>query len=133
SALAQEDVEAQVVVVDDGSAAETAGRLPGGTDQRALRRRHQLPRGASGGDPRLLVLRHDRPRGVSAARNLVLSRVTATWVAFLDDDDVWAPRHLATMLDAAGAPELDAARVGLVYSGHLVVDGEREVIGTSPA
>lgn len=115
SALAQEDVDAQVVVVDDGSADETAGELEAVSD------------------PRLLVLRHDRPRGVSAARNLGLSRVTATWVAFLDDDDVWAPRHLATMLDAAGAPELDAARVGLVYSGHLVVDGEREVIGTSPA
>src|SRR4029453_19265909 len=67
SALAQEDVEAQVVVVDDGSADETAGELQAVSD------------------PRLLVLRHDRPRGVSAARNLGLSRVTATWVAFLDD------------------------------------------------
>jgi hypothetical protein len=115
SALAQEDVDAQVVVVDDGSVDETAGELDAVSD------------------PRLLVLRHDRPRGVSAARNLGLSRVMATWVAFLDDDDVWAPRHLATMLDAARASEIDATRVGLVYSGHLVVDGEREVIGISPA
>jgi glycosyltransferase involved in cell wall biosynthesis len=115
SALAQEDVDAQFVVVDDGSVDETASELEAVSD------------------PRLVVLRHDRPRGVSAARNLGLSRVTATWITFLDDDDVWAPRHLATMLDAARAPELDAARVGLVYSGHLVVNGDREVIGTSPA
>jgi hypothetical protein len=115
SALAQEDVDAQVVVVDDGSVDETAGELEAVSD------------------PRLLVLHHDRPRGVSAARNLGLSRVTATWVAFLDDDDVWAPRYLASMLDAARVPELDAERVGLVYSGHLVVDGEREVILISPA
>jgi glycosyltransferase involved in cell wall biosynthesis len=115
SALAQEDVDAQFVVVDDGSVDETASELEAVSD------------------PRLVVLRHDRPRGVSAARNLGLSRVTATWITFLDDDDVWAPRHLATMLDAARAPELDAAQVGLVYSGHLVVNGDREVIGTSPA
>jgi glycosyltransferase involved in cell wall biosynthesis len=112
-ALAQEDVDAQVVVVDDGSVDETAGALEAVSD------------------PRLLVLRHDRPRGVSAARNLGLSRVTAGWVAFLDDDDVWAPRYLASMLDAAGAAEHE--QVGLVYSGHLVVDREREVVGISPA
>jgi glycosyltransferase involved in cell wall biosynthesis len=113
SALAQEHVDAQVVVVDDGSVDETAGELQAVSD------------------PRLLVLRHDRPRGVSAARNLGLSRVTAGWVAFLDDDDVWAPRYLASMLDAAGAAEHE--QVGLVYSGHLVVDREREVVGISPA
>jgi glycosyltransferase involved in cell wall biosynthesis len=113
SALAQEDVEVQVVVVDDGSVDETARELEAVSD------------------PRALVLHHDRPRGVSAARNLGLSRVTAAWVAFLDDDDVWAPRHLAAMLGAAAASE--DARTGLVYSGHLVVDGEREVIGISAA
>ena len=103
SALAQEDVDAQVVVVDDGSVDETARELEAVSD------------------PRLLVLHHDRPRGVSAARNLGLSRVTATWVAFLDDDDVWAPRYLASMLDAARVSELDAERVGLVYSGQLLL------------
>jgi glycosyltransferase involved in cell wall biosynthesis len=114
-ALAQEGVDVEVVVVDDGSADETARELE------AL------------GDPRLVVVRHDRPRGVSAARNAGLSRVTATWVAFLDDDDVWAPRHLATMLATARASNLGAAQVGLVYSGHVVVDSEREVTGVSPA
>jgi glycosyltransferase involved in cell wall biosynthesis len=113
SALAQEEVELQVVVVDDGSADATPHEL------QAL------------SDPRLLVLRRDHPQGVSAARNLGLSRVTAAWVAFLDDDDVWAPRYLATMLDAAEAAE--HKRVGLVYSGHLVVDRERDVTGISPA
>jgi glycosyltransferase involved in cell wall biosynthesis len=115
SALAQEDVEAQVVVVDDGSVDETAGELE------AL------------DDPRVLVLRHDRPEGVSAARNLGLSHTSATWVAFLDDDDLWAPGHLAAMLDAVRASELEPERIRLVYSGHLVVDRERDVTGVSPA
>jgi glycosyltransferase involved in cell wall biosynthesis len=114
-ALAQENVDLNVVVVDDGSVDQTS------TELEAL------------SDPRLLVLRHDRPQGVSAARNLGLSRTTAPWVSFLDDDDVWAPRHLATMLDAARASGEDRDRIGLVYSGHLVVDRDREVTGISHA
>jgi glycosyltransferase involved in cell wall biosynthesis len=115
SALAQEDVDAQVVVVDDGSIDRTAGELD------AI------------DDARLRVLRHDRPEGVSAARNLGLAHVAAPWVAFLDDDDVWGPGHLAAMLDAVEASELDRERVGLVYSGHLTVDGERRVTGVAQA
>jgi glycosyltransferase involved in cell wall biosynthesis len=115
SALAQEDVDTQVVVVDDGSIDETAREL-GAID-----------------DARLRVLRHDRPEGVSAARNLGLAHVAAPWVAFLDDDDVWSPGHLAAMLDAAEASELDREHLGLVYSGHLTVDRERHVTGVAEA
>ena len=115
SALAQEDVDAQVVVVDDGSTDRTAGELD------ALH------------DPRVQVLHHDRPRGVSAARNGGLRHVATQWVAFLDDDDVWAPGYLAAMLDAVEASELDRERVGLVYSGHLTVDSERRLTGVDEA
>ena len=114
-ALAQEDVDVEVIVVDDGSVDATAREL------QAL------------SDPRVVVVRHARPRGVSAARNLGLARVTATWVAFLDDDDVWSPRYLATMLDAARSSEEDHTRVALVYSGHLTVDAKRDVTGISAA
>jgi glycosyltransferase involved in cell wall biosynthesis len=114
TALAQEDVDAHVLVVDDGSVDQTAGALE------AL------------GDPRVLVLRNDRPKGVSAARNVGLSHTSAPWIAFLDDDDVWAPGYLAAMLDAVRASEVDLQRTGLVYSGHLVVDRGRNVTGVSP-
>jgi glycosyltransferase involved in cell wall biosynthesis len=115
SALAQDQVDTDVIVVDDGSTDRTAD------DLEAL------------GDPRVLVLRNDAPQGVSAARNLGLSRASAPWIAFLDDDDVWAPGHLVAMLDAVRASEVDPQRVGLVYSGHLVVDSDRNVTGISPA
>ena len=104
-----------VVVVDDGSIGRTPGELG------ALR------------DERVQVLRRERPEGVSAARNLGLVHVTAPWVAFLDDDDVWAPRHLSAMLDAVRVSELDPERVGLVFSGHLDVDAHRQVTNVSPA
>ena len=104
-----------VVVVDDGSTGRTPGEL------RALQ------------DERVRVLRLPRPEGVSAARNLGLVHVTAPWVAFLDDDDVWAPSHLSAMLDAIRVSELDPERVGLVFSGHLDVDADRHVTNVSPA
>jgi glycosyltransferase involved in cell wall biosynthesis len=78
-------------------------------------------------------LRHDHPEGVSAARNHGLEQVTARWISFLDDDDVWAPGHLAAMLDAVRSSEVDERRLGLVYSGHLVVDRERCATSVSPA
>lgn len=105
-ALAQEDVDVHVVVVDDGSTDATACEL------RALEE-----------DARVRVLRHARPKGVAAARNLGLAHARAPWVAFLDDDDIWAPGHLASMLQAISRSELDPRRVGLVFSGHLAVDG----------
>jgi glycosyltransferase involved in cell wall biosynthesis len=104
-----------VVVVDDGSIERTPGEL------RELRAE------------RVLVLRLERPEGVSAARNLGLAHVRAPWVAFLDDDDVWAPGHLAAMLDAIRGSQLEPERVGLVFSGHLDLDSERHVADVSPA
>lgn len=80
AALGQAAVDVRVVVVDDGSAVPAADVLPP--------------------DPRLEVVRHDRARGVSAARNAGIARVATPWVAFLDDDDVWAPGKLRRQLDA---------------------------------
>jgi glycosyltransferase involved in cell wall biosynthesis len=115
AALAQRDVDAHVVIVDDGSVDRTA---------RELGALHHS---------RLRVVRHERPEGVSAARNLGLAHVSAPWVAFLDDDDVWAPGFLAAMLNASRTSEVDGEQVGLVFSGHLTVDGQRDVTDVSPA
>src|SRR5919109_858912 len=76
SALGQEDVDLEVVVVDDGSTDETPDHVVG------LR------------DPRLRIVRHDRSLGVAQARNAGIRAANSDWIAFLDDDDVWAPRKL---------------------------------------
>jgi glycosyltransferase involved in cell wall biosynthesis len=114
-ALAQRGVNVHVIVVDDGSSDGTSALL------------------AAFDEPRLTVLRHDEGQGVAAARNRGLAEVSAPWVAFLDDDDVWAPGHLAAMLDAVDAAAADRRRIGLVYSGHVEVDWARRVIGISRA
>src|SRR4051794_9306561 len=80
SALAQEDVDLEVVVVVDGSTDETASGLESLEDERVR------------------VVRHARPLGLHRARNAGIAAARGEWVAFLDDDDVWAPWKLRTQL-----------------------------------
>lgn len=98
SALWQEDVDLEVVVVDDGSVDETPERLAELTD------------------PRVRVIRHPEPRGVAQARNAGIATARGTWLAFLDDDDLWSPRKLRIQVDAA-----EAARASFAYGGAAAV------------
>src|SRR4051812_2077903 len=84
SILAQQSADFEIVVVDDGSSDDTPATL------------------AAVDDERLRMVRNDVPHGVSAARNRGLAAATAAWVAFCDDDDVWAPAKLRLQLAAVG-------------------------------
>ncbi|CAA9324114.1 MAG: hypothetical protein AVDCRST_MAG16-951 [uncultured Frankineae bacterium] len=85
SVLGQRDVELELLVVDDGSCDATAQVL------------------ARCDDPRLRVLRHATAQGVAAARNTGTRAARGRWVAWCDDDDVWAPTKLALQLQAVAA------------------------------
>jgi glycosyltransferase involved in cell wall biosynthesis len=82
--LRQSHNDVRLVVVDDGSRDETSRRL-------------------SGLDDRIAIVRQETSQGVSQARNRGLEAVVTPWVAFLDDDDLWAPGKLARQLDALRA------------------------------
>lgn len=56
--------------------------------------------------------------GPAAARNRSLAAVTAEWVAFLDDDDLWLPDHVAALLEHAEQTGAD-----LVYPWFVVAGG----------
>jgi glycosyltransferase involved in cell wall biosynthesis len=99
SALEQEDVDVEVIVVDDGSRDETPTRL------------------AELGDPRVVVLRHEESRGVAVARNAGIRAARGRWVGFLDDDDLWAPRKLRAQVDSA-----EAANAVFAYSAGAGLD-----------
>jgi len=92
--------DVEVVVVDDGS---TDGS-------------EQMVRGIA--DPRLRVIRHPTPQRVSAARNRGLAEAGGEWVAFCDDDDLWAPGKLRRQLAAARAEARDWAYAGVVNVGR---------------
>ena len=104
SILAQHQVNLEVVVVDDGSTDDTA----------AL---------ASAADPRVQVLRNAIAQGVSAARNRGVAAASGEWIAFCDDDDLWAPEKLARQLSAA-----QTAGAGWVYTGDVNVDNAVRVL-----
>jgi glycosyltransferase involved in cell wall biosynthesis len=107
SALGQRDVDLEIIVVDDGSSP---------------------PVGDSVSDTeRVRVMRHESPRGVSAARNTGIDTARAPWIAFLDDDDLWAPDKLSAQL-AAG----EAAGAAWVYAGDVTVDEDLRVVSGAP-
>ncbi len=109
SALAQRDVDLEVIVVDDGSSDGT-GALVDGL-----------------GDPRVRLVRNDVALGESRARNRGISEAGGAWVAFLDDDDLWAPDKLASQLEA-----LRRTGRAWAYGGEVVVDEDLEVLSGSP-
>ncbi|WP_396137171.1 glycosyltransferase family 2 protein [Curtobacterium sp. BRD11] len=55
--------------------------------------------------------------GLAGARNIGLDEAGSAPVAFLDDDDVWCPHHLARVSDALSSPEAK----GFAWSGSRVV------------
>ena len=103
SALAQRDVDVEVVVVDDGSDDDD--------DRRALE-------GLT--DSRVRVVRHATREGQSRARNTGIEAALGEWIAFLDDDDLWSPDKLREQLDAAAADHAE-----FVYTGGVMVDEGR--------
>jgi GT2 family glycosyltransferase len=106
SVLAQTGVRFEVIVVDDGSSDATAGYL------RLLE------------NPAVAVLRFETPGGVSAARNAGMSAARGTWIAFTDDDDLWAPDKLRAQLDAAQR----VPGAGWVTVGEVIVDPTLRII-----
>ncbi|CAN5381288.1 hypothetical protein BH23ACT3_BH23ACT3_09370 [soil metagenome] len=83
------------------------------------------------GDPRIRTIVNPVALGVSRARNAGLSMSVAPWVAFCDDDDLWAPDKLARQLRALSAsPD---ARWCAVSEVRLHEDGRLGALVTCPA
>uniref|UniRef100_A0A9E7ZUQ9 Glycosyltransferase n=1 Tax=Bosea sp. NBC_00436 TaxID=2969620 RepID=A0A9E7ZUQ9_9HYPH len=108
SILRQRDVSIELIVVDDGSNDGTGPWL----NQLAI------------ADQRVKVVHHAVPRLISGARNAGIARATGRWVAFCDDDDLWAPDKLSAQLAA-----LRASGARWACTGVAVVDEGLRIVG----
>ena len=106
----QRDVRLEVVLVDDGSGRDVAPRYE------RLR------------SDRVRVLRNASSQGPAAARNAGISVARGRWVAFLDDDDLWAPTKLRRQLDAA-----ERAQAAWAWCGAVYLSGEGRVLSVASA
>jgi glycosyltransferase involved in cell wall biosynthesis len=107
--LWQQGVDLEVLVVDDGSVDDL---------RRSVRELH---------DPRIRLLRNSTPQGVSRARNRGVAEAGGRWVAFLDDDDLWAPTKLRMQLTAA-----EQAGHGWSYAGAINLSEDLRLLGGAP-
>ncbi|NRA65824.1 MAG: glycosyltransferase family 2 protein [Pseudobacteriovorax sp.] len=64
-------------------------------------------------NPKVKVFFNEKPSGASSARNLALTHASGSFIAFLDDDDVWMPEKLAIQVPMLVASD---DKVGLVYA-----------------
>jgi len=109
SVLRQQEVDLQVLVVDDGSTEDLRGVV------------------GELNDPRVRLLRHESPQGVSVARNRGVAEAVGRWVAFVDDDDLWAANKLVMQVRAA-----EQAGRGWAYTGSVNVSEDLRLLGGAP-
>lgn len=91
SALAQQGVTVEVVVVDDASTDATAARV----------------KAIAAGDTRVRLIEQPVNRGPSAARNAAIAVARGQWIAILDGDDTVLAERSQTLLDLASATSAD--------------------------
>jgi glycosyltransferase involved in cell wall biosynthesis len=97
SVLAQTHRDFALVVVDDGSADDSA----------------EAAEAAMGDAPEGSRVLRRTPAGVAAARNAGAAAVDSAWIAFLDSDDLWLPAKLATQMEwLAARPTYRIAQTG---------------------
>jgi glycosyltransferase involved in cell wall biosynthesis len=91
SAMQQEGVSLEVIVVDDRSTDSTG----------------EIVRKIAESDPRLTLLTLPENGGPSVARNAGIAVARGAWIALLDADDAFEPGRLATLLALAEAEGAD--------------------------
>nr|WP_314843256.1 glycosyltransferase family 2 protein [uncultured Microbacterium sp.] len=110
SLRAQTEARWQAILIDDGSADDTAAIFAA----------------AAGADRRFRMITHEASRGLGAARNVGLDLVDTPLVGFLDGDDELTPtaiERLTGVLDDTGSDFAAGAYVRTRFDGDRYVAG----------
>ncbi|MFC7321844.1 glycosyltransferase family 2 protein [Halobacillus campisalis] len=76
-------------------------------------------------DPRVKIITHEQPKGGNIARNNGLKQSKGNYIAFLDDDDVWAKRKLELQLEIMN----QRPSVGIVSCNNFYLDENDDIAG----
>lgn len=114
SVLAQSYQDFEIIVVNDGGG--DVGAIVKAMDQA----------------DQIILMAHDEPKGAPAARNTGLGAAKGKYVAYLDDDDLYYPDHLATLVSFLESSDLavaytDACRAYQDFENGQYVTKKREV------
>ena len=110
SALSQQGVNLEVIVVDDCS--------PDNTGSAAM--------SAAQGDPRLIVIRMEHNGGPSRARNKAIEHASGRYVAVLDADDQMVPGRLGHLVEVA-----DSSNADIIVDNMMRVNAEGKPLDKS--
>ncbi|WP_138470275.1 glycosyltransferase [Poseidonocella sp. HB161398] len=110
SALAQKNINIEIIIVDDASKDGT----------------FSLAQDLSAADSRIRVLRTARNGGPAAARNMGIDAARGRWIAVLDSDDLMQPDRLKRMIDFG-----ESCEAGLVYDDFQPVGPDARFLGSS--
>jgi glycosyltransferase involved in cell wall biosynthesis len=108
SVLAQEGVELEVVALDDGSKDGSVALL----------------RGYASRDPRVRVVENEENLGHLKSFEKCMGLCTMPLIAPCDQDDVWEPGKLATLIAAMGDADL-------AYCNSAYIDADGRAVGRS--
>ena len=115
SALAEPEV-ARVIVVDDASTDDTAGRAAS----------------VEGGAERVIVIRQNVNTGPAAARNKALEAAKSPWVAILDGDDYFEPGRIARLLAYSSEQDFIADDLLQIPEGGIGHDKPKPMLSERP-
>lgn len=104
SVLAQEDIQAQIILIDDGSSDDTPMLI------RAFHAQY----------PDRILFASQPSKGPAAARNLAIGMASTDYIAFLDSDDMWTPGKLREQI----AYMVRHPECGLSHTDAVMVDAD---------
>lgn len=77
-------------------------------------------------DPRIRIVRHDSGKGGAACKNTGITHAGAPVLAFLDDDDLYAPNYLERALGVLDRnPDLEVIFMGVAWFGSMGANSQR--------
>lgn len=79
-------------------------------------------------DNRIRYIRHENNKGLGAARNTGIRNARGKYIAYLDDDDIYYPDHLSTLVGEISKGEFKVVYSDAYRAVQELKDGKYEII-----